>query len=63
VAAVKDTTSAFLQYLQKLDISIGTKVQLVEKIQFDGSLVISINGGGERTTVSQKFGENILVDM
>jgi DtxR family Mn-dependent transcriptional regulator len=62
VAAVKDTTSAFLQYLQKLDISIGTKVQLVEKIQFDGSLVISINGG-ERTTVSQKFGENILVDM
>ncbi len=62
VAAVKDTTSAFLQYLQKLDINIGTKIQLIEKIQFDGSLVISI-GGGERTTVSQKFGENILIDM
>lgn len=62
VAAVKDTTSAFLQYLQKLSISIGTKIQLIEKIQFDGSLVISVDGG-ETTTVSQKFGENILVDM
>ena len=62
VAAVKDTTSSFLQYLQKLDINIGTKIQLLEKITFDGSLVISINGN-DRTTVSQKFGENILIDM
>lgn len=62
VAAVKDTTSSFLQYLQKLDISIGTRIQLIEKITFDGSLVISIEGG-ERTTVSQKFGENILTDI
>jgi DtxR family Mn-dependent transcriptional regulator len=62
VAAVKDTASPFLQYLKKLDISIGTKIQLVEKISFDNSLVISINGNGH-TTVSQKFGENILIDM
>ncbi|TSD65043.1 metal-dependent transcriptional regulator [Inquilinus sp. KBS0705] len=62
VAAVKDTTSAFLQYLQKLDINIGTKIQLIEKITYDSSLVISINGA-DRTTVSQKFGENILIDF
>jgi DtxR family Mn-dependent transcriptional regulator len=61
VAAVKDTSSAFLQYLLKLDIGIGTNIQLIEKISFDDSLVISI-GGKEKTTVSQKFGENILVD-
>jgi DtxR family Mn-dependent transcriptional regulator len=52
----------FFTVFAKADISIGTKIQLVEKIQFDGSLVISI-AGGERTTVSQKFGENILIDM
>ncbi|MDB5125826.1 metal-dependent transcriptional regulator [Mucilaginibacter sp.] len=62
VAAVKDTTSAFLQYLIKLDINIGTKIQLIEKISFDSSLVISIDGN-ERTTVSQKFGESLLIDM
>jgi DtxR family Mn-dependent transcriptional regulator len=61
VAAVRDTSSSFLQYLQKLDIGIGTNIQLLEKIPFDNSLVISINGR-ENTTVSQKFGENILVD-
>jgi len=62
VAAVKDTTSAFLQYLIKLNINIGTKIQLIEKIPFDSSLVISIDGN-EQKTVSQKFGESLLIDM
>jgi len=62
VAAVKDTTSSFLQYLKKLDINIGTRIQLLEKIAYDNSLVISISGN-EPTTVSQKFGENILTDV
>lgn len=61
VAAVRDTSSSFLQYLLKLEIGIGTQIALVEKISFDDSLVISINGK-EKTTVSQKFGENILVE-
>jgi DtxR family Mn-dependent transcriptional regulator len=61
VAAVKDTSSSFLQYLQKLDIGIGTNIKLLEKIPYDNSLVISISAK-ESTTVSQKFGENILVD-
>ena len=62
MVAVKDTTSQFLQYLVKLDINIGTKIQLIEKIPFDSSLVISINGN-EHKTVSQKFGESLLIDM
>ena len=61
VAAVRDTSSAFLQYLLKLNIGIGTSIRLIEKIPFDNSLVISIDGK-EKTTVSQKFGEGILVD-
>jgi DtxR family Mn-dependent transcriptional regulator len=61
VAAVRDTSSTFLQYLLKLEIGIGTNIRLIEKIPFDGSLVISI-AGKDQTTVSQKFGESILVD-
>jgi DtxR family Mn-dependent transcriptional regulator len=60
VAAVRDTSSSFLQYLHKLEISIGTQIRLVEQITFDQSLVISINNA-EPTTVSSKFGENILI--
>ncbi len=60
VAAVKDTSTSFLQYLNKLNIGIGTTIELVEKIQFDDSVVIKI-GDGEPTTVSKVFAENLLV--
>jgi DtxR family Mn-dependent transcriptional regulator len=60
VAAVRDTSSSFLQYLHKLEISIGTQIRLIEQITFDQSLIISINNA-DPTTVSSKFGENILI--
>jgi DtxR family Mn-dependent transcriptional regulator len=60
VAAVRDTSSSFLQYLLKLGIGIGTPVQVLEKIEFDQSLVIRINEQDE-TTVSQRFSESILI--
>lgn len=60
VVAVKDTSSDFLQYLQKLGISIGSHLKVLEKISFDGSMVIQL-AKGEKVNVSQKFGESILV--
>lgn len=60
VAAVRDTSNAFLQYLEKLGIGINSQIQIIEKISYDGSLVIKINNG-ENVTVSQKFSENILI--
>ena len=60
VVAVKDTSPSFLQYLKKLDIAIGTRITLVEKIPFDNSMIIMINKGA-KTTVSKVFAENLLV--
>ncbi len=60
VVAVKDTSTAFLQYLRKLNIGIGTNVKVAEIIEFDGSLALLVNG--EKTTVSKKFAQNIIVD-
>ena len=60
VVGVKDTSSSFLQYLKKLDIGIGTKISLEEKIPFDGSVIISIKNG-PKTTVSKIFADNLLV--
>lgn len=61
VAAVKDTSSIFLQYLQQLSINIGTKIKVIDKIAFDGSLTIQI-GKETKTTVSKKFAESLLVN-
>ena len=60
VVAVKDTSPAFLQYLKKLDIGIGTNITLLEKIPFDNSMVIMI-GGTVKTTVSKIFADSLLV--
>ena len=60
VVGVRDTSTAFLQYLKQLSVGIGTRISIVEKIAYDGSLVIKI-GAEQNTTVSKKFAENILV--
>ena len=61
VAAVKDTSPIFLQYLIQLSIGIGAKIKVIDKIAYDGSVNIQI-GKDFRTTVSQKFAESLLVD-
>lgn len=60
VAAIKDTSTLFLQYLKKLQIGIGTKLKIVDKIPYDESVLIKIDNHTE-TTVSKKFVESILV--
>ena len=61
VVAVKDTSSVFLQYLLQLSVSIGTKIKVLDKVAFDGSMSIQI-GKDFTTAVSQKFAESLLVD-
>ena len=61
VVAVKDTSPAFLQYLKKLDIGIGTRLTLAEKIPFDNSMIITVGKSTHKTTVSQLFAENLVV--
>ncbi|HLZ17766.1 MAG TPA: metal-dependent transcriptional regulator [Cyclobacteriaceae bacterium] len=60
VFGVKDTSIPFLRYLHQLNIGIGTKLKVVENIQFDGSMNLVI-GEDKKATVSKKFIDNILV--
>ncbi|MCD0487755.1 metal-dependent transcriptional regulator [Pedobacter sp. MC2016-14] len=60
VMAVKDTSTSFLQYLQKLGVNIGTRINVLEIIDFDGSLSIRIEDGDARS-VSTKFAESLFV--
>lgn len=61
VVSVKDTSRSFLKYLEKLNISIGTNIRVLEKIDFDDSLIISV--GGVKSTISNKLASNILIGM
>ena len=60
VVGVKDSSSTFLQYLQQLNIGIGTKIRVIERIAYDGSLTISMKRG-QQISVSKKFSDNVLV--
>ena len=61
VAAVKDTSAIFLQYLEQLSVSIDTKIKVLDKIIFDGSMSIQIEKD-IKTTVSKKFADSLLVE-
>jgi len=49
-----------LKYLLQLSVSIVTKIKVLDKIPYDGSLSIQI-GKDLKTNVSFKFAENIFV--
>ncbi len=60
MVAVKDNSAPFLQYVSQLNLAIDTDIQVVSLQPYDGSMEIIINNE-TRTTVSQKFAENILI--
>ena len=59
VVGVSQDNPAFLQYLDKLDIQLGTKIQVIEKVEFDQSLEVKING--KATHISSEVAKNILI--
>lgn len=46
VMGVEDGSPEFLQYLNKIDLKLGSEVEILEKLSFDGSLLIAMQ---ERT--------------
>lgn len=58
---VKDTSSEFLKYLDKQEISLGSKIEILGKESFDLSLIIKLNG--TELTISNKIASNIFVKV
>lgn len=58
---VKDTSSEFLKYLDKQEISLGSKIEIIGKESFDLSLKIKLNG--RELTISNKIASNIFVKV
>jgi DtxR family Mn-dependent transcriptional regulator len=60
LTSVNDSSDMLLRYLDKLNISIGCQILVVEKHEFDGSLEIQIDQKN-KTFVSAAVAENLLV--
>ncbi len=56
---VKESDSQFLQYLDKLSISIGTKIKVLSIEEFDGSITIEV--AGKPSFISEISTKNIYV--
>lgn len=61
VRSVTNGSPSFLQYLSKIGIYIGASVTITEKVEFDGSLEVLIDGKN-RVFISRDAGENLMVD-
>ena len=59
IIAVKDNSSAFLQYVNKTGLALNKKVKIVSREWYDDLLEIEVDG--KKTTVSRRFAENIIV--
>lgn len=60
LVAVKDTSSAFLQHLERFGLRIGVQLEVSEFLPFDNSVMVSI-GGAPPAMLSDKIAANLLV--
>lgn len=59
IVGVKEHASSFLQYLEKNNLLLGTKVKVLNQFEFDHSMVIEANG--VEKTVSHQVSKNLYV--
>jgi len=59
--SVKDSSSEFLQYLDKQSIALGSKIQIISKEPFDLSLQVKINQ--KQISISSKIANNLYVKL
>lgn len=56
---VKDSSSSFLQYLDKQKIALGSEIHILEIETFDQSYLVNING--QEMNISKKIASNLFV--
>ena len=62
VTSLRETSSSFLKYLDKIGIHIGSPIKLISKVEFDSSAEISINNA-KAINISNEVSKNIYVTL
>ena len=58
---VKDSSSEFLKYLDKQEIALGSKIEIISKETFDSSTKIRVNAN--ELTISNKIATNLFMKL
>ncbi|HEY9049682.1 MAG TPA: metal-dependent transcriptional regulator [Ohtaekwangia sp.] len=61
IRSVKHGTPSFLQYLSKIGIYIGAGIAILDRVDFDGSLELLIDGK-KKVFISNEAAQNLLVN-
>lgn len=61
LVGVRETSTEFLQFLDKRNIAIGTPIKVLGKEFFDGSMVIQVKR--EQFFISKKIAENLYIQI
>ena len=60
VVGVKDSSSKFLQYLDTVNIHLGTEIEVQDVVEFDGTLNILLDKK-RKATISKIAAQNIYI--
>ena len=61
ISGVRDHSSAFLQYLEKLELTIGKSITVAEINVFDRSVALNMNGSN--INISREVATNLLIAL
>ena len=59
MTGVQDSSSIFLKYLERTNIILGQKVEIIDKLDFDGSIILK--AGEKEVSVSALAAQNIII--
>lgn len=62
ITGVQEHSTPFLQYLDQLQLGLGTQIQVLEKFDYDDSIKIKINESAEKT-LTRKVVKNLFVQI
>jgi DtxR family Mn-dependent transcriptional regulator len=62
IVAVRDGDSAFLQQLEKLGLRLDAAIVVEERLAYDGSVAVRVEGEKSAVWVSEKMAGGVLVD-
>jgi DtxR family Mn-dependent transcriptional regulator len=62
VCGVHDTSPVFLKYLDKIDISLNTFIELIDRVEYDGSVEIQLDRK-KKIIISKEVAKNIYISI